>query len=304
MYWVIYCYNDIFTHPKDKVEWELCLISMLQQVIRLLLNQSDSLLNDMSVCVNIKRDILSEILLYYIDLFTYFQNQVEWELCLISMLQQVIQLLLNKSDCLLNDVSVCEYIKRYFEWYIVILYWFIYSPPRLSRMRVVFDFNASASDSAPFEPIWLSVEWCVSVYVWIHTEIFWVIYCYIILIYLLTSKIKLNESCVWFQCFNKRVNSFWINPIPCWMMCQCVWIYKEIHWVIYDYIVLIYLLTSKIKLSERCVWFQCFSKWLSSFWIDLIPCWMMCQCVWIYKDILSDILLYYIDLFTHLQDQV
>jgi hypothetical protein len=144
-------------------------------------------------------------------------------LCLISMLQQAIQLLLNQSDCLLNDVSVCmcEYIKRYIEWYIVILYWFIYSPPRPSWVRVVFDFNASASDSAPFEPIWLPVEWCVSECVWIYKEIYWVIYCYIILIYLLTVKIKLSESCVWFQCFSKWFSSFWTNLIACWMMCQC-----------------------------------------------------------------------------------
>jgi hypothetical protein len=74
------------------------------------------------------------------------------------MLQQVIQLLLNQSDSLLNDVSMCEYIKRYIEWYIVILYWFIYSHPRSSWVRVVFDFNASASDSAPFESIWFPVD--------------------------------------------------------------------------------------------------------------------------------------------------
>jgi hypothetical protein len=61
-------------------------------------------------------------------------------------------------------VSVCEYIKRYIEWYIVILYSFIYSLPRSSWVRVVFDFNASASDSAPFESISFPVEWCVSVY--------------------------------------------------------------------------------------------------------------------------------------------
>jgi hypothetical protein len=53
---------------------------------------------------------------------------------------------------------VCEYIKWYIEWYIVILYWFIYSPPRSSWMRVVFDFNTSASISAPFEPIWFPVK--------------------------------------------------------------------------------------------------------------------------------------------------
>jgi hypothetical protein len=157
------------------------------------------------------------------------------------------------------------------------LYWFIYSPPRSSWVRVMFDFNASASDSAPFEPIWLSVEWCDSV--WIYKEIYWVIYCYIILIYLLTFKIKLNESCVWFQCFSKWFSSFWTNQIPCWMVCQYVWIYKEIYWVIYCYIILIYLLTWKIKLNESCVWFQCFSKWFSSFWINLIVCWMICQCV-------------------------
>jgi hypothetical protein len=60
-------------------------------------------------------------------------------------------------------VSVCEYIKRYIEQYMVILYWFIYSPLRSSWVRVVFDFNASASDSAPFESIWFPVERCVCV---------------------------------------------------------------------------------------------------------------------------------------------
>jgi hypothetical protein len=70
---------------------------------------------------------------------------------------------------------VCECIKRYIEWYIVILYWFIYSPPRWSWVRVVFDFNASASDSAPFESISFSVEWCVSVCEYIKRYIEWMI---------------------------------------------------------------------------------------------------------------------------------
>jgi hypothetical protein len=48
-------------------------------------------------------------------------------------------------------------------------------------VRVVFDFNASASDSAPFESIWLSVEWCVSVCVceYIKRYIEW----YIVILY-------------------------------------------------------------------------------------------------------------------------
>jgi hypothetical protein len=75
---------------------------------------------------------------------------------------------------------VCEYIKRYIDWYIiVILYWFIYSLSRLSWMRVVFDFNASASDSAPFEPISLSVKWCVSMCEYIKRYIEW----YIVILY-------------------------------------------------------------------------------------------------------------------------
>jgi hypothetical protein len=180
-------------------------------------------------------------------------------------------------------VSVCEYLKRYIEWYIDILYWFIYLHPRLSWVRVEFDFNALASDSAPFEPIWLSVEWCVSVCEYIKRYIERYI-CYIILIYLLTFKIKFSESCVWFQCFSKWFCSFWTNLIPCWMMCQCVSEYIKRYIERYIcYIILIYLLTPKIKLNESCVWFQCFSKWFCSFWINLIPCWMMWQYVWIDK---------------------
>jgi hypothetical protein len=89
--------------------------------------------------------------------------------------RKFVSLLLNQSDTLLNDVSVCEYIKRYVEWYIVILYWFIYLPSRLSLMRVVFDFNASASDSAPFEPILFPVKWCVSACEYIKRYIEWYI---------------------------------------------------------------------------------------------------------------------------------
>jgi hypothetical protein len=82
------------------------------------------------------------------------------------------------------------------------------------------------------------------------------IYCYIILIYLLTFKIKLSESCVWFQCFSKWFSSFWINLIVCWMMCQCVWIYKEIHWVINSYMILYWFIYSPPRSSWVRVMFD------------------------------------------------
>jgi hypothetical protein len=132
---------------------------------------------------------LSDILLYYIDLFTHLQR--------LSWARVVFDFNALTSDSAPFEsiwfpvewcVSVCEYIKRYIEWYIVIWYWFIYSHVRSSWVRVVFDFNALTSDSAPFEPIWFPVKWWVSMCVWIYKEIYWVIYCYIILIYLLTSK--------------------------------------------------------------------------------------------------------------------
>jgi hypothetical protein len=176
-------------------------------------------------------------------------------------------------------VSVCEYIKRYIEWYIVISYWFIYSLERSSWMRVVFDFNASASDSTPFEPIWFPVEWCVSACEYIKRYIEWYIVIWYWFIY---SPLRSSWMRVGFD-FNASASdsapfeSIWF-PVE-WRLSVCI--YKEIYWVIYCYIILIYLLTSKIKLSESCVWFQCFSKWFSSFWTNLIPCWMMCQCVYI-----------------------
>jgi hypothetical protein len=207
------------------------------------------------------------ILIYLLTVKIKFSKSCVWFQCFSNRFSSF---WINLIPCWMMYQCVWIYKEKYIEWYIVILYWFIYSPSRLSLVRVVFDFNASASDSAPFESTWLSVEWCVSVL--IYKEIHWVIYCYIILIYLLTSKIKFSENCVWFQCFTKWFSSFWINLIPCWMICQCVWIYKEIHWVIYCYIILIYLLTSKIKFSKSCVWFQCFTKWFSSFWINLIVC--------------------------------
>jgi hypothetical protein len=126
------------------------------------------------------------------------------------LVRQFVSLLLNQSDCLLNDVSVC---------------------------------------------------------VWIYKEIYWVIYCYMILIYLFTCKIKLSESCVWFQCFSKWFSSIWINPIHCWMMCQCVWIYKEIYWVIYfetksqSVIKPIFKVISIFTLLEVCRIFFGFFNW-------------------------------------------
>jgi hypothetical protein len=213
IYWVIYCYIILIYLLTWKIKlsesrvWFQCFSKWFSSFW---INPIPCWTMCQCVCVNIYKRCLSDILLYYIDLFTHLQDQVEWELCLISMLQQVIQLLLNQFDSLLNNVcvNVCEYIKRYIEWYIVILYWYIYSPPRSSWVRVVFDFNASASDSTPFETIWLTVEWCVSVCVWIYKEIYWVIYIYMVLIYLLTSKIKLSESrIVAFETFT-NVNKF------------------------------------------------------------------------------------------------
>jgi hypothetical protein len=144
--------------------------------------------------------------------------------------------------------------------------------------------------------VWMCV--CVNKY----EDIYWVIYCCLILIYLFTLKIKMSESCVWFQCFSKRFSSFWTNLIVCWMMCQCV--YEYIKRDTLSDILLYYIdfVTFKIKMNESCVWFQCFSKWFSSFRINLIVCWMMCQCVYEYikRYILSDMLLFDIDLFTHI----
>jgi hypothetical protein len=116
---------------------------------------------------------------------------------------------MNQSNCLLNDVSVYEYIKRYIEWYIVILYWFIYSHSRSSWMRVVFDFNALASDSAPFEPIWFPVEWYVNVCVWIYKEIYCLIYYYLLLIW----KCCPFHPLVFCKFFFQTKSKFWKNNI-------------------------------------------------------------------------------------------
>jgi hypothetical protein len=150
------------------------------------------------------------------------------------------------------SVNIVWIQKRYLEWYIVILYWFIYLQKRSSWMRVVFDFNATASDSAPFESILFTVEWCVNV--WIYKEIYWVIYCYIILIYLLTSKIKLSESCVWFQRFSKWFSSFRPKPKSCWMMYQWVCELKDISVInCFSFWYWFYWLTFKFKFREGCI---------------------------------------------------
>jgi hypothetical protein len=143
---------------------------------------------------------LSDILLYYIDLFTHLQR-LNWARVVFDF------------NALTSDsapfepiwfpvewcVSVCEYIKRYIKWYIVIWYWFIYSHLRSSWMRVVFDFNASASDSAPFESIWFAVEWCMCEYIkryieWYIVILYWFIYSHSRLVWGRVGSLRLRRS--------------------------------------------------------------------------------------------------------------
>jgi hypothetical protein len=68
----------------------------------------------------------------------------------------------------------------------------------------------------------------------------------------------------------------------------CVWMNEWMSWCVYlerEMCVLIihiyiYLLTFKIERCESCVCFQCFWKWLSSFWSYLIPC-CVCENEWV-----------------------
>jgi hypothetical protein len=129
-------------------------------------------------------------------------------------------------------VSVCEYIKRYIEWYIVILYWFIYSPQRSSWVRVVFDFNASASDSAPFESIWFPVEWYVSVCEYIKRYIEWYI---VILYWFIYSLSRLSWVRVVFDFNASASDSAPFEPIlfPVkWCVSVCEYIKRYIEWCI------------------------------------------------------------------------
>jgi hypothetical protein len=123
--------------------------------------------------------------------------------------------------------------------------------------------------------------------VWIYEEIYWVIYCYIILIYLLTSKIKLNESCVWFQCFSKWLNTFCTDMIVCWTMCQCVWIYKEIYWVIYCYILYWFIYSPLMFTVVRdALSFNASASDSAPFapiWLSVE--WCVSVCMWIYKEL-------------------
>jgi hypothetical protein len=239
----------------------------------------------MCVCVRMYKEIYWVIYRYIILIYlltpkTELSESCVWFQCFSKWFSSFwIDLILCWMMC------QCVWIYKEIYWviyYYIILIYLLTSKTECSESCVWFQCF-----SKWFSSFWTNLIpcWTMCVCVWMYKEIYWVIYCYIILIYLLTSKIKLNESCVWFQCFSKWFSSFWINLIPCWTMCVCVRMYKEIYWVIYCYIILIYLLTPKIKLSESCVWFQCFGKWFSSFWINLIHCWMMCQCVWIYKEI-------------------
>jgi hypothetical protein len=138
-------------------------------------------------------------------------------------------------------VSVCEYIKRYIEWYIVILYRFIYLPPRLSLMRVVFDLNVSASDSAPFESIWFPVEWCVSVCEYIKRYIEW----YIVIFYwFIYSPQKLSWVRVVFDFNASAIDSAPFESISfpverCVSVCEYIkryieWYIVILYWFIYS----------------------------------------------------------------------
>jgi hypothetical protein len=144
---------------------------------------------------------------------------------------------------------VCEYIKRYIEWYIVILYWFFYSLERSSWMRVVFDFNASASDSAPFESIWFPIKCCVSECEYIKRYIEW----YIVILYwfiyspLRSSWVRVGSLClrrlqmgrirfllIKYSIWSPKWESNWL-PVE-WCVSMCEYIKRYIEW----YIVILY----------------------------------------------------------------
>jgi hypothetical protein len=66
----------------------------------------------------------------------------------------------------------------------------------------------------------------------------------------------------------------WMNG---WMsMCVCV--FRERNVCLCWLFIYVYSLTFKIKRCESCVCFQCFWKWLNSFWFYLISC-CVCVCV-------------------------
>jgi hypothetical protein len=166
-------------------------------------------------------------------------------------------------------VSVGEYIKRYIEWYIVIWHWFIYSHPRSSWMRVVFDFNASASDSAPFESILLSGEWCVSVCEYIKKYIEW----YIVTLYWF---IYLHSRLSWVRVvfdFNASASdlaffeSIWLPVRWCVSVGEYIKRYVEWyiviwHWFIYSHprsswmrVVFDFNASAKVSAPFESIWF-------------------------------------------------
>ena len=77
------------------------------------------------------------------------------------------------------------------------MFYLLSSPPRLSSVSVVFDFNASLNDFAPLYPISLAVDAMKMEKSELLMDVFYVSS------FVFTSQIEFSECCVCFQCFTQ-----------------------------------------------------------------------------------------------------
>ena len=136
-------------HHTDRVQWVLCLISMIHSMMLHLCLQS--------CCLLMKRE-KNRVNWWIFFVFFCIHNLewAEWVLCLISMIHSMMLLLCPQCYSLLINWEM----KRVNCWWMSFVCLLLSSPHKLSAVSVVFDFNDSLNDVAPISPISLSVGGC------------------------------------------------------------------------------------------------------------------------------------------------
>ena len=146
----VFCVSSLFClHNSDRVQWALCLISMIHSRMLLRCISGSFLLEQ-------KKSLLLMDVFFVSSFFClHLSDWVQWVLCLISVNHSMtLHLCLQCRSLLIERVRI--------EWFVVgcllCAFFLLSSPPKLSAMSVLFNFNDSLSDVAPVLHISLSVD--------------------------------------------------------------------------------------------------------------------------------------------------
>ena len=144
-------FSFLCSHNQDWVQWVMCLISVLHSMMLPLCLQSCSLL----LWIERKR-VICRLMSFMCLLSFVFTTQIEFRECCVWF-QWFTQWRCSR----VSNIVFCwrEDKWRVNRWCVSLcVFSLLYLPPRSSSVSVVFDFNTSFNDVAPWSPIVLSVD--------------------------------------------------------------------------------------------------------------------------------------------------